>query len=45
MSLVWDKVLTFSEKLLDKFNNYESVQLNPEYEINDLEFSWKNYVF
>jgi len=45
MSLVWDKVIPLSEKLLKTFNGYIIDEIDTKYKDNNLEFDWHNYVF
>jgi hypothetical protein len=45
MSLVWDKVIPLSEKLLKTFNGYIIDEIDTKYKDNNLEFGWHNYVF
>jgi hypothetical protein len=45
MSLVWDKMIPLSEKMLSIMNNYQKVDLDPHYQYNGLDFTWRNYKF
>jgi hypothetical protein len=44
MSLVWDKMIPVSEIILDKFKQYNTLEISSEYKIES-NFLWENYLF
>jgi hypothetical protein len=45
MTMVWDKMIPLSEKIISKMDNYEKVDLDNDYQYNGSDFSWRNYKF
>jgi hypothetical protein len=45
MSLVWDKMIPLSEKMISIMQDYQKLKVNPNYQYNGIDFSWKNYEF
>lgn len=45
MSLVWDKVIPFSEQVISKFDTAAVLDLSHDYTIESENFTWKNYLF
>jgi hypothetical protein len=45
MSLVWDKMIPLSEKMISRLEEFEKIEVDSKYEHEDLNFTWKNYKF
>ena len=45
MSLVWDKMIPLSEKMISMMQDYQELEANPKYQYNGIDFTWKNYEF